>query len=89
MEDWLKLLIFFLFSFGGCAYCYWSGARRGFRHGCQTGYLKGYEEGYSHGLHDGVHGEESKAIIAMLRDNVAKKVEEKIRAEYRNGTRQP
>jgi hypothetical protein len=81
MEDWLKLLVFFGFSLLGCTYCYLSGKQRTWSL-ARKRLSEAYQKGYTQGLSDGFHSQESKAIIDMLRNNVAKKVEEKIRAEY-------
>lgn len=79
-SDCIGVFLLFACTFFGCSYSYIRGKK--------SGYLKGYEDGYKQGLSDAIEDERGKAIIEMLRSNVAKKVEEKIRAEL-NGDRKP
>ena len=77
MDEIIRILVFFAFAWIGSTYCYLNGKRRGRK----RGYEEGYEEGFNRGLNDRFHEEQGKAIIDMLRNNVAKKIEEKIRNE--------
>jgi hypothetical protein len=78
-SDCIGVFLLFSCTFFGCTYSYVRGKN--------GGYLKGYEQGYQKGLSDALEDERGRAIIDMLRTNVAKKVEEKLLSEFRNGTR--
>jgi hypothetical protein len=90
--QWAGILFVVTAIFAGDWYCYFqgklAGLAKGVTEGYHQGYLRGYEEGFERGLTDQIGKERALALTAMLRENVAKKIEDKIRAEYRNGTRQ-
>ncbi|HEX3445671.1 MAG TPA: hypothetical protein VHS80_13230 [Chthoniobacterales bacterium] len=79
--DYIGVFLLFAATFSGCSCFYVRGKK--------SGYLSGYEDGYKKGLSDAIEDERGKAIIEMLRSNVAKKIEEKIRAECRETQESP
>jgi hypothetical protein len=70
--------------------CYRWGWSKGVQDGVKEGLRVGtYETGYEDGLKDGLTAAEAKDIVNLLRENVYKKVRERIEAERKRDEQTP
>jgi hypothetical protein len=87
--QWLVLVLLTLAIFVACWRCYNQGKLKALKEWTDKIYRKGFDDGYTKALSDKLAEGRIQEILGIFKDNVAQKIEEKIRAEYHDGTRQP
>jgi hypothetical protein len=87
--QWLVQVLLTLAIFVGCWWCYNQGKSKALKEWTDKIYRKGFDDGYTKALSDKMADRRIEEILDIFKGNVAQKIEEKIRAEYRDGTRQP